>query len=62
MQICKEAEKKVLSHQKSGSYAMLVDFRSRYLSVIILRSFLSEPKICQPDLLKKVIITIKTRK
>ena len=47
------AGEQVFNQQKSGSHAMLVDFRSRRLSVIILRPYLSEPKICQLGLLKK---------
>ncbi len=53
MQSCPRAKEQFFSYQKNGSYAILVNFRSRHLSVIILRPFLSKPKICQPDLLIK---------
>ena len=53
MQSCEGVVQQVFSHQKSGSYAMLMNFRNRHLSFIILRPFLNEPKICQLNLLKK---------
>ena len=48
-----ESGKQISSHQKRSRYAMLVNFRSRHLSVIILSPFLNKSKTCQSDFLKK---------
>lgn len=53
MQNCAGARELVLNQQKSGSFVMLVNFKSRRLNVIVLRPYLSEPKIYQLDLLQR---------